>query len=439
MLSRYTPTMTRQLGQTILHFDLNRTILMSDTSGSRSIEDTVNYLLAECIWGYVNATAQWVCASTTPSIVSPSPRAITYKQFVAHQLPYTKITEKDQIKDSLKMNAIYDYNTRIKKQRTLLESNFTDPIGPANALRNVFDDTMEKLHFPMGFQRDQAHRLASAFPEGPLKEAWERGRYYLLPSFIELLFELKCNSRFKIVFRTFGEDLPYVAKELDLLADGEHPLCHRGDNHRILNSQFRLHVPTTNDQAHAIHQMGTFLRRGSDSNETALILGALDPIPYNTRTMDPTRPLNEVVLEAYPSCHIIYGFQDIYERLRQLFSSSAQCTFGFRDYWDIWHAHGEHCDFGKLLLIEQDGENVCFFDDHIEADDAHIVDVRDASSGACVPFSVCREKHYLVRVEPYWAIIDPAYFINHVMKRIGNNLIATVYYVHLINPILNDS
>ena len=42
----------RKLSKKIyLHFDLNRTVLMSDAAGGRSIEDTVNYLLAEVCYG----------------------------------------------------------------------------------------------------------------------------------------------------------------------------------------------------------------------------------------------------------------------------------------------------------------------------------------------------------------------------------------------------
>ncbi|CAI5714532.1 unnamed protein product [Peronospora destructor] len=38
----------------VLYFDLNRTFVMSDAAGSRTIENAVNYLLSECTWGYVN-------------------------------------------------------------------------------------------------------------------------------------------------------------------------------------------------------------------------------------------------------------------------------------------------------------------------------------------------------------------------------------------------
>jgi hypothetical protein len=38
----------------VLHFDLNRTVLMSDAAGGRTMENTVDYLLSECSWGYVH-------------------------------------------------------------------------------------------------------------------------------------------------------------------------------------------------------------------------------------------------------------------------------------------------------------------------------------------------------------------------------------------------
>lgn len=38
----------------VLHFDLNRTVLMSDAAGGRTMENTVDYLLSECTWGYVH-------------------------------------------------------------------------------------------------------------------------------------------------------------------------------------------------------------------------------------------------------------------------------------------------------------------------------------------------------------------------------------------------
>ena len=55
-----------------------------------------------------------------------------------------------------------------------------------------------------------------------------------------------------------------------------------------------------------------------------------------------------------------------------------------------------------------------FFDDNIERDRAHIVDVRDWHSYASVPFSESKGL-YLRRVEPYRAILERDYYIQEVV------------------------
>ena len=47
-------------------------------------------------------------------------------------------------------------------------------------------------------------------------------------------------------------------------------------------------------------------------------------------------------------------------------------------------------------------------------DHAHIVDVRDAASGAPIAFAVSQEQQFLHRVEPFLAITDPNYFVDTV-------------------------
>lgn len=125
----------------VLHFDLNRTVLMSDAAGGRTMENTVDYLLSECTWGYVHpqkptevracpsisvrdamrrdvvvfdidtvdgvcvSSCQWVCVSDASSIEPPTGgvssvavdgkdvavKLITYKQFVDDSHPYQSL------------------------------------------------------------------------------------------------------------------------------------------------------------------------------------------------------------------------------------------------------------------------------------------------------------------------------------------------------------
>jgi hypothetical protein len=56
-----------------------------------------------------------------------------------------------------------------------------------------------------------------------------------------------------------------------------------------------------------------------------------------------------------------------------------------------------------------------FFDDNIERDRAHIVDVRDCHTYAPVPFELAN-KRYLRRVEPYSAILDREYYVKEVQE-----------------------
>ena len=90
-----------------------------------------------------------------------------------------------------------------------------------------------------------------------------------------------------------------------------------------------------------------------------------------------------------------------------------QQTLGLRDYWEWWHAHGESDDSGKILILDSTktaAEHHCFIDDHVEADHAHIVDVRDGATGSKIPFEKSINAN-IFRSEPFLAITDNNYFI----------------------------
>lgn len=62
-----------------------------------------------------------------------------------------------------------------------------------------------------------------------------------------------------------------------------------------------------------------------------------------------------------------------------------------------------------------------FFDDNIERDRAHIVDVRDRVTFEPVPYVEAVEKRFLHKVEPYYAIMDKEYFVNIVKEIVAAN------------------
>ncbi|KAF1319687.1 hypothetical protein FI667_g12942, partial [Globisporangium splendens] len=410
----------------VLHFDLNRTVLMSDAAGGRTMENTVDYLLSECSWGYVHPQqpSKWVCVSEASSIEPPAGGVasvavdgesvavplITYKQFVDDSHPYESLNASG----GRTIEQIKALNKAAKKQRTALQSAFTGGDGPGARVRGSFHEVMDKLHFPEGRQREAAKQLASTLPTSRLQEAWSEGKYYLLPSFMQFLSFLTSTDKtdkyaFKLVFRTFGDDIPEVAKELELLVDGKHPFYPAGTK---LPESFKLDVSGDH--------VGTFYRDGYDANGTALAVGTLTKLPFSSANQGDANALANFyeAQQGSSNVQIVRGFGSIQSKIADMLNQSS--TLALRDYWEWWSAHAENGEYGKLLLVN-DSENdandaiVVFFDDHIEAHHSHIVDVRDVATGNPVPFEKSKRK-YLQRVEPFAAITDPSYFITLVEK-----------------------
>ncbi|OQS05366.1 hypothetical protein THRCLA_02501 [Thraustotheca clavata] len=381
----------------VLHFDLNRTIVMSDVAGGRSMENTLNYLLSECTYGRV-VENKWICVSKEPSLSPPAPSLITYKKFVDELYPYDTMAsgERDQVKQ---------FNKSQKKQRTALQSAFTS--GPGSPVLTSYQRVLDNLHFPDGPLRNAAIDAAKSLEASGLKEAWSAGRYYLLPSFLHFLHYMATigrevyitlvlslflleNVELSVVFRTFGEDITEVAKELEFLCDGKHPLFLG----QTLPDSMRLKPP-----------YATFYRDGFDAQGTVLALNTLQKVPFHANLTP------ESFYQA--DVQITRGFASIQETIENTLIKDRRVS-ALRDYWEWWSGHAEHAEYGKLLLVTpSEVPSTIFFDDHIEETDAHIVDVRDATTGKPIPFAQAKDV-YLKRVEPYYAITDQQYYIKQV-------------------------
>ncbi|KAL4174898.1 hypothetical protein KRP22_006827 [Phytophthora ramorum] len=394
----------------VLHFDLNRTVLMSDAAGGRTMENTVDYLLSECSWGYVNPQrpSEWICVSDASSIEPPiaatdkSNELISYKQFVDDAHPYQSLATAQ----GSNIDQVKAVNKTAKKKRTALQSAFTGgENAPGRRVRGSFDEVMHKLHFPAGTQREAAKQLAATMPKSRLQEAWSDGKYYLLPSFLQFLSYLASPEvtqkgvEVKLVFRTFGDDIVEVARELEFLVDGRHPV-----GLPALPEQFRLNLEPD------ARRVGTFYRDGFDAEGTALAVGTLTKVPFSSKLAEEgANAPTDFYAASDPNVQVIRGFRPIQETLQSMLQGAS--TLALRDYWEWWSAHAEDGQYGKLLLVNEDeDDNISvFFDDHIEAHHAHIVDVRDIRSGSPVDFDKSLGK-YLQRVEPFAAITDPNYF-----------------------------
>lgn len=72
----------------VIHMDINKCIIIQDPVKGFSIDDSLNSILSEVIWGEIDPSLpgdeldRWRLISTEPSIVPPTATAISYASFL---------------------------------------------------------------------------------------------------------------------------------------------------------------------------------------------------------------------------------------------------------------------------------------------------------------------------------------------------------------------
>ena len=397
----------------VLHVDLNRTCLMSDSSGNRSMEDTLNYLLSEVSYGSRCAASGWAPKSAAqPSSVKPESSSlinVSYKTFVDQKYPFAS--------DKAGSPAAVELNRAAKAARQIAQNTFTHRGQPGELHAPTFNALLARMHFPET-RKSAAVAASTTLAPGLLADTWAVGRYFLLPSYLELLLHLQEShllDQVRIVYRTYGQDLEEVAKELDMFAAGQHPLFPE----KSLDPRLTLRRP-----------FSSFYRHGPRSCDALIAVG----------TMERSNELVGVDLDSFYAIRqvqTVKGFPQISDAMNKMLAEAPNRCLGLRDHYNWWQMNGESDDSGKLLLLptaaiaqtienNDDGDLIrhCFIDDHIEHNRAHIVDVRcSTSAGACVPFEESINR-WIFRAEPFDAILDRNYFVKLVRRIMGVHMMT---------------
>lgn len=244
------------------------------------------------------------------------------------------------------------------------------------------------------------------------------GRHQVLPSFWNLLVSLTKEKRlYSVVFRTFGDDIPKVQREMKNFCQGQHP-CYNGQN------KTQKPPPMNGDKGSRdmrltdeyvgrfdrINQRLEFAKRSNDKGkkkpeeekkpEGEATEGAGGEVPIST--FSPT-------VYEFPPYHKAYA--GLLHHVLEESNSAA-----ILDDKEYWTAKDQASNAGKLLLVDDFGglaetkTQHIFFDGHIQADDEHCVDVRDAATGEPIASSAARGI-FTHRVDFYQAVTDPEYFI----------------------------
>ncbi|CAM9869749.1 unnamed protein product [Scytosiphon promiscuus] len=441
----------------VLHFDLNKTLIMVDPAGRKSQAQVLNSVLAEICWGRVergNADQEsaWIWDGSKlsrirfrpPAPESQSRRKCSKADERLYQEPHPQgvpVSYSDFLHGEFG-DAEGKDNHRMKEIRDGRKGSFTEDGQPGFGLRTEY------------LRLERALSLPEAVKNSPLAEgAGLAGResFYVLPSFFRCLLALKdAGAEFGVVFRTFGDDIVGVSQEYNAFCEGAHPLFPgskmdgsdgRGD--------FRLDVGVaegTTAGSTSCNTIGSFFR---DDEGAVLVLGTLN----NPLDRGQTRSMERKGHSVYRSIAGIH--HAICERVGALDSLPASApadlalqTFSelpaaadppstsdsnsdaatevvtwdgkrdgvdrrclaLRDYYHFWRENLEAATAGKLLpvdLCENPKVWPIIFDDNIGRPDsnsgAHIVDARDVTTGQPVDFDIALRRH-IVRAEPFLAI-----------------------------------
>lgn len=179
-----------------LHFDINKTIIMTDASSGRSVHQTLNSLLSECTWGLCELKSMeershrdWVVCCSEPCFEPPVPGAMTLGSYLE------------------------DHTTVPKTEQTQIKRAFTD-MGSIGEQFRVYRDKL-----------DDALRLPDDVDIPSDLSVLSTGYYHIVPSFFQVIeYLVESGIEFNLLFRTFGVDIEHVCEEFNLFCEGRHPI-----------------------------------------------------------------------------------------------------------------------------------------------------------------------------------------------------------------------
>lgn len=370
----------------VLHFDINKTIVMMDSVTGKSLHDIANHVMALSCWGCVETSPgtevgiTWRCKVAAPSVRRPSPELVSYAEFLEQQYP-------GQVN---------------KERRESCWHKFTQSGEPGAGMRKHLESFIAALQLPADVVGTDDAKNAGLVTD----------EVFIVPAFFELMLYLKRTNRsFCVVFRTFGKDLVEVATEFNAFCEGRHPLFPGASfDGRDGCADYRVDFedPTA---------FGTFFRSGNDSVGDILVYGTLE----QPRLQDGIDFYDDK--EKFPNVRIVRGSPyTLHQDLRTL--TRKRRTLALRDFFPYWRSQGMGADpaklnGGKLLVIDPRPSNTChdiFFDDNIVPTASRIVDVRHARLIHKVLSVDYLFPCHIVRAEPLEIVTDPQYFVRHVER-----------------------
>eukprot|EP01080_Neovahlkampfia_damariscottae_P006115 gene6115-10122_t len=388
----------RKAPKLILHFDVNKTLIILDPAANKSVSDMINGILSQATYGkllkqpfqknipkdFDEDIFKWQLVSTEPTTIKPDnfekDNLMTYHYYLENYVyPHPKHDK------SISKNEVNTINKALDRKNDAAKNRFTEKGFPGEKLRKFYDELLEKL---------------------TLKETKNDKKYvFILPTFFKMILDLiKDKIEFSLVIRTFGIDIDEIAEELNLFCEGKHPnypnVKFNGENG---TKDLRLHGTKT----------GNFYRNGDLEDHLYLVEGTIDQI----EDMDHKKYSNVSAVESFYENHqnisVTSGYEKIYSKIL-----SSNETRAFRDHYHWWNSNNRSPDSGKVFIVNPEDKDVLqiFFDDNIimEGENNGIVNLRHVNG-----VSLDINEHlgvFVHHVEALCSITDENYFYNLIQK-----------------------
>lgn len=383
----------------LLHFDVNKTVIQSDSVQMKGVEEGIREGIADLFWGVVQksgGTETWEWIKAEPSCTPPKDDILAVGTTPCN---YTAWCKRAHGKDKKAMKEAVRSFSLVQGQPVETE------------MKKLLQLTIKKMQLPKEVRKSKEAEAAGL----------QGLSFNMFPAVFHLVAQLQRQRRpFGILFRSFGADHQKIQTEWNAFCELKHPIFSR-----LIEDLGPMDgsVPGLPDRR--IHSIHTVYR---DAHGPMILLDTFtngpEDHPWDNWARTRPKPTNDsrngkVWAKQVLKPRVVEGMMGFRKFCTD--HLSKQATAAIKDDWAWWQFHSEQANAGKLMTLLRRKESAqVFFDDNIEPFDARIVDCRDEYDKT-VADSIALEK-YLVKVNPVEAMLDENYFWRKLLATQGDQV-----------------
>jgi len=383
----------------LIHFDVNKTIIQSDSIQMKSIEEGVREGISELFWGHTRRDGdklQWEWSRAKPSCGPPTDDVV--------HAGMTLTTYQQYCKEAIKVKA--EAKEAIRSFR-LVEGQ------PVRAeMEKLLGLTMKRMQLPPNIKYTKEAEAAGV----------KGATYNMFPTLFHLVASLQRSRRpFAIIFRSFGADHENIKTEWNAFCELRHPTFSS-----LIEDIGPMDGSVAGIPDRRIHGLHTLYR---DAQGPVLVLHTFTNGPteatWDSWAKSKPKPKADTrngreYIDKVLKAKTVDGLFKLQKWMKDFLMS--QGTTAIKDDWAWWQFSGETAAGGKLMTLigGKPPTQQIFYDDNIDYDDARIVDCRDVN-GQSMPSSKTLNK-LCVKVNPVEALLDDDYFFRKLLHSQGDHL-----------------